>query len=336
MTIEELRAALERIENDRRSIHTTAGEAALTADQEARWAELDTEETGLRAQLATAEEAEARRQRVAESRAKWGSTQVAPASNGGGMLDSRAGRQPLIDANLRAVQGKISEGRNQEHFETLLKRHANNGEWAANLLGRSQPAYESGWSKLMCGRAELLNSEERAALAVGTNTQGGYLVPTHLDPTLILTNSGTSNAIRQLARVVTLTGGAKTWHGVTTAGVTASWDAELDRGVRRHPVRRSVSIPTLQRRKASPGRIEAFEDIAAWHDVLMLFADGKDRLEGTAHATGSGSQPKGIFTALDANTNVEITSTTAATIGEVDLHGSTGASRSAGAAVRPG
>jgi HK97 family phage major capsid protein len=67
---------------------------------------------------------------------------------------------------------------------------------------------------------------------------------------------------------------------------------------------------------------EAFQDIAGLQsDVMMLFADARDRLEGAAHATGSGSaQPKGIVTALDASTSVEITSTTAATIGEVDVH----------------
>ena len=54
----------------------------------------------------------------------------------------------------------------------------------------------------------------------------------------------------------------------------------------------------------------------------MMFADARDRLEGAAHCTGTGSgQPTGIFTALDANTNVEVTSTTAATIGVVDLQG---------------
>jgi HK97 family phage major capsid protein len=53
----------------------------------------------------------------------------------------------------------------------------------------------------------------------------------------------------------------------------------------------------------------------------MMFADARDRLEGAAHATGSGSQPQGIFTALDANTNVEVSSATAATIALADLHG---------------
>jgi HK97 family phage major capsid protein len=71
------------------------------------------------------------------------------------------------------------------------------------------------------------------------------------------------------------------------------------------------------------GSIAAFQDIAnLTSDVMMLFADARDRLEGAAHATGSGSsnQPKGIFTAANASTGVQVTSTTGATIGEVDIH----------------
>ena len=41
----------------------------------------------------------------------------------------------------------------------------------------------------------------------------------------------------------------------------------------------------------------------------------------TANRPPGSAQPTGIFTALDANTNVEVTSTTAATIGLVDLQG---------------
>jgi HK97 family phage major capsid protein len=223
---------------------------------------------------------------------------------------------------MRAIERSIRDNANQRHFEEVLNRHAGDTAWARNLLARQHPAYLSGWQKVMQGRAELLDAEERAAIAVGTNTQGGYLVPTHLDPTLILTNAGSSNVIRSLSRVVTLVGGANTWHGVTTAGVTASWDAELSEVSDDTPSFASVSIPVNSAKSLIQAGLEAFEDITGLaQDAFDLFADARDRLEGAAHATGSGSgQPKGIVTALDASTGVEITSTTAATIGEVDLH----------------
>jgi HK97 family phage major capsid protein len=119
---------------------------------------------------------------------------------------------------------------------------------------------------------------------------------------------------------VTLTSG-NVWNGVTSAGVTASWDAELAEVSDDSPTFAQVSVPVYKAQAFVQASTEAFEDIVGLQaDVLRMFADAKDRLEGSAHATGSGSsQPTGIFTALDANTNVEITSTTAATIGLVDL-----------------
>ena len=71
------------------------------------------------------------------------------------------------------------------------------------------------------------------------------------------------------------------------------------------------------------GSIEVFEDVAGLGgEILAMFGDAKDRLEGAAHCTGTGSdQPTGIFTALDANAAVELVSATAATIAKADLDG---------------
>lgn len=204
----------------------------------------------------------------------------------------------------------------------LLKRHRSDLAWVRNIAARSTAAYASAFAKMMTDRGMFLTDEERAAIAVGTNTQGGLLVPTHLDPTLILTNSGSSNAIRAISRQVTLTN-SNTWNGVTTAGSDFSWDAELAEVSDDSPTFVAAGIPTFVGAGFIQASYQAFEDIEnLGNDVMMLFADGRDRLEGTAHATGNGTtQPQGIFTACDANTNVEVTSTTAATIGLVDLQG---------------
>lgn len=230
-------------------------------------------------------------------------------------------RQVLADGLMRSNEDRIEGGDNQSHFEGLVKRHSGDHRWAANLLARSRDEYAEGFSKLVTGREAFLTDEERAAMAVGTNTAGGYLVPTHLDPSLIMTNSGSSNVIRSLARVVTLTQGS-TWNGVTTAGSTASWDGELVEVSDDTPAVARVSVNVYSARALVQASIEAFEDISGLAgDVAMILADAKDRLEGAAHATGSGSsQPTGIFTALDANTNVEVSATTANAIGLVDLH----------------
>ena len=228
----------------------------------------------------------------------------------------------LVDANLKAIEDRdLWDSENEKHFERTIKRHASDHVWARNILSRQRDEYQSAWAKLMTGRPELLDEVERAAVQAGSNPLGGYLVPTHLDPTIILTNSGTSNVIRGLSRVVTLTEG-NVWHGVTSAGVTASFDAELTEVSDDSPTFGSPSVTLFMAKSLVRASLEAFRDIAnLGPDVMMMFADARDRLEGSKHAVGSGSgEPKGIVTALDANTNVEIISTTAATIGLVDIH----------------
>lgn len=323
MTIEAMRARLAEIETERRSIHEAAGDQPLDTDQQTRWDALDTEEPTVREQLATAEveDTAARAARVAESRSKFGATFNAGKGRDEGLLSGGGSRQALIDANMRSAERFDMEAHEQRAFEKTIRRHAKNTAWATNILARSTPAYESGWSKLMRGEGHLLNEEERAAMAVGTNTAGGYLVPTHLDPTLILTSEGSDNTLRQIARVVSLTTG-NVWHGVSTAGVTASFDDELEEVSDDTPAVGPEGIPVHKAQAFVQASFEAFEDIAGLEgDIRMLFADAKERLEGDKYNVGSGvGEPTGIFTALDANAGVEIVSTTAATIGLVDLN----------------
>jgi HK97 family phage major capsid protein len=245
------------------------------------------------------------------------------------MEDRSATPSELADAATRAIEPRVDDADNMAHTRSILRRHLTGDDeagvetwrWARALIGRTHPDYVRGFRKYITGRQEFWTPEERAAMAVGTNTAGGFLVPTHLDPTLILTNNGSSNVIRGISRVVTLTEG-NVWNGVTSAGATFSVDGELTEVSDDTPAVARVSVPIFKAQGFIQASIEAFEDVASLSsDVLMLFADGRDVLEGGLHATGSGSGPTGIFTALDANTNVEVTSTTAAAIGLVDLQG---------------
>lgn len=216
-------------------------------------------------------------------------------------------RDTLRDSILRAQDRYEMPSGYSNSLEKFVKRHGNDASWAQNILARMRPEYISAFEKVSTGTdPAFLPEVERAAMAVGTNTAGGYLVPTHLDPTLILTNNGVSNVIRGASRVVTLTGGANKWNGVTTAGATASWDAELTEVSDDTPPVAPAQIPVFAAKSLIMASIEAFEDITGLaSDVQMLLADARDRLEAVAHATGSGSgQPTGLFTSLVSNTNV--------------------------------
>ena len=330
-----LRERLTQIEAELRSIHEAAGDEPLTDDQQARWDALVDERSTVEAAIRRDEE---RRNLVRSLADKPGHVEPGDGVRAGApnvtiKSDPFAAlqhggygvsRQQMIDANLRAAEHLIEGADRQAQFERIVRRHVGDTRWAANILARSHPDYITAFSKLVTGRAAFLSEDEkRAAMAVGTNTAGGYLVPTHLDPTLIMTNSGTSNVIRSISRVVTLTDGSNVWNGVSTAGSTASWDAELTEVSDDTPTFDRVSVPVYSAKSLLQTSIEAFEDIAGLtSDAVMILTDARDRLEGAAHAVGTGSgQPTGIFTALDANTNVEVLATTAGTIGLVDIHG---------------
>jgi HK97 family phage major capsid protein len=227
------------------------------------------------------------------------------------------------DANLSALTGLDMPPGYTGSAEVYIKRHRKDVAWSRNLLARMRPDYLEAWEKAVTGREIMLTDVERAAIAVGTNTAGGYLVPTHLDPTLILTNSGAKDVLRGMSRVVSLTGGANRWNGVTTAGSTASWDAELTEVSDDTPAVAAVQIPVFSAKSLIQASIESFEDIPGLAtDVQMLLADSRTRLEAAAHMTGNGTTaPTGIFTALDANTNVEIQLTTGSTFTRADLAG---------------
>jgi HK97 family phage major capsid protein len=236
-------------------------------------------------------------------------------------MGEREIERAYLDANLKALEGLEMPKGYDGSAEMYLKRHKKDISWSKNLLSRMRPEYMDAWEKAVTGREILLTDVERAAMAVGTNTAGGHLVPTHLDPTLILTNSGAKDVVRSMSRVVSLTGGANKWNGVSTAGSTASWDAELTEVSDDTPAVAPIQIPVHSAKSLIQASIESFEDISGLaSDVQMLLADSRIRLEAIAHMTGSGSgQPTGIFTALDANTNVEISLTTGSTFTRADL-----------------
>lgn len=183
---------------------------------------------------------------------------------------------------------------------------------ARQALVTSSPAYLRAWSKMACNKGHTLTDVEQRALADVeqframslTDNAGGYLVPFQLDPTVIVTSSGTRSDIRQVARQVVATGDV--WNGVSAANVSWSWDAEASEVSDDSPTFAQPSIPNYTGRGFVPISIEAMQDEQnVAQEVGKLLAGGKQDLEGTAFITGSGSgQPTGIITALTGGSSV--------------------------------
>ena len=185
---------------------------------------------------------------------------------------------------------------------TQLIQNEDDGSVARHVLLTGSDDYHRAFKNLLKHQGEVnaLDPDEqtavRAALSL-TGANGGYLIPVTLDPTIILTNSGSANPFRQLAQVKTIT--TNFWEGVTSAGVNAAWLAEAGVVTDNTP---TLAQPVITPQKAAAwvfGSYELLGDSDFATQFPALLTDAKDRLEEAAFATGAGSGgvPKGIVTA---------------------------------------
>ena len=183
------------------------------------------------------------------------------------------------------------------------------------VLASTSPTYAEAFAKVIRSEGQMaaLTSQEQQTIARAmslTDSAGGYLVPFQLDPSVILTANGSVNQVRQIARVVTATGDV--WNGVSSAGVTASWDAEAAQVSDDSPTLAQPSIPVYK----GQAYVQVSHEVAAdaptlANEIATMIAFEKDRLESVAFVTGSGSgEPTGIITALTGGSSVVASATT--------------------------
>jgi HK97 family phage major capsid protein len=226
-------------------------------------------------------------------------------------------------AAIEQVEG-LTDAHREQAEHVLRSVDTRDGRIAKHMLATGAPDYRSAFLKLAAGDGALLSEAERSAVELSraaslTDANGGYAVPFTLDPTIIDTGSHSTNPFRQISRVVQITTDA--WNGVSSAGVTASWDAEGAEVSDDAPTLAQPTIPVYKGQAFVPFSVEIGGDWANIEsDVRMMIANAKDDLEGAAFATGSGSaQPTGITKALDGTTS-EIAPTTAETFALADVY----------------
>lgn len=299
--------------------------AELEEGSEAR-TEWDQLEADLERDEALLERLETRAKRIADARARGDITgsdagDTAPPRPGTGegarttpfdriaevsRFDPAGGRK-LRDLAFEALERHIEfdTDAHRDEVDRKLRRLDHDGVLATRMLLTGHPDYASAWGKLLTGRTQMMTADEQRAveraMAVGTDGAGGYAVPTHLDPTIVIAADGSSNAVRQAAAVETLIEG-NTWNGVNTAGVTASFDAEAAEVGDDSPTLAQPSIDVEMARAFIPASIEATQDIAGLSASLLgIFADARDTLEETKFTLGAGSgsnEPHGVVQAL--------------------------------------
>ena len=300
------------------------------------------EEAGTLAEQITAAEAEKRSADIEKIRSfasKPGHVEVEaepPTPINPLTVTSRAKRDPfdLSEVRLGSMYGgrlnptTVSELRSRAHdaveqapeYVTDAHREAiarqvdadHSGRMAGHVLEHGSPEYTDAFFRYL-----QTGETMRAALST-TGANGGYLIPFHLDPSIILTNAGSKNPLRQISRVETIT--TDVWHGVSSAGVTGEWLAEASEFTDASPTFAQPTIPVEKAGAYVQASFEVTQDSNIASSIAMLFADAKDRLEATAFVTGSGSgQPTGILTKLQATTASRVSAQTNASFGAVDI-----------------
>lgn len=282
-------------------------------------------------------EAQERAQRIADAHAKAKAegrevagasfqiqTKVAPYEQDLRMLDA---------TQMRDAARSILDRSEARHLSADQKERADSlvgsvdARLAKLIVASSRPEYRSAFAKYISGREAFLSNDERraaeearTALALA-DANGGYAVPALLDPSVIFTGNGVANPMRQVARIVT--GMDDTWRGVTSAGITASWDSEAIEVSDDGPTLGSASVVSHKASAFVPFSVEIEGDWAGLAaEMAVLFAEAKDTLETSAFATGAGSVdvPSGLLTDLfAASASAGVLPTTDGQFGAVDV-----------------
>lgn len=334
------------------AIDQAAGSEARTDDQVARWNELEAELTtnDARAEELRAVERERteRSNRLASARSKYGATNTRPGRRDDvelydfdlrmvgaddtthGELLTRAGR--VLDAP--GVAEHLSSSQRSRLDKTLRTKDGDtDGELlAAFLVATSNPHYRSAFQKASSGLAPVFNEQEaravrevaylKRAMSVGTPSAGGYAVPVVIDPTIILTDQGSSNDLLRLARVETITNDK--WRGLSSAGVTWKFGAEGTASTDNSP---TISQPEVDTHRADgfiPFSIEIGQDWPGFAERMAeLLGSGYEELLAEKLTTGTGADtPHGLIVRLAAQTQPDVSTelAAAATIAGTDIY----------------
>jgi HK97 family phage major capsid protein len=335
MTIEELRAFLAECARQMTELANglPAERSAFDDAEQTRWDQLDAWATDAEAQIA-------RHERIGALAGVAGSTTpgsaqpfTAPNQNRSNdpfdVSELRFGTPgaEFRSRALRAIEDVDGlEDRHREATEALIRRDPTGGAVARHVLATGSEAYRTAWQKMVSGNGHMLEQAERQAMDVAramslTDANGGFAVPFTLDPTIISTRSVTTNPFRKISTVKTTV--TDQWQGVTSGGMTVSWDGEGAQVSDDSPVLDDVPIKVHKAQGFAVGSIEISQDwVGIEGDLRAMFQEGKDDAEAIVFTTGAGdgsNQPTGIITALAGGASI-VTPTTAETFAAADIY----------------
>lgn len=225
---------------------------------------------------------------------------------------ARMGTGEARDAALRVLDERRSSAHlNADEKDHIERQVRHNSDVARRIVVTENENYRNAWMKMVTqvDGAMLLEDEERQALrayaeyraASSASASGGYGVPVFIDPSIIMTAQGSGNPFLQIAKQVDVNTNA--WKGVSSAGVTWSFDAEGVEASDDAPTLAQPSVSIHTARGLIPYSIEIGEDYPAFaSEMSTLLMEGYDELLVDKFTRGSGSgEPFGVLTVLSAS-----------------------------------
>jgi HK97 family phage major capsid protein len=324
MKFDELRDKVAQLRDE---IETLAALEDITPDDDARLSAALEEFEARKGELAEAESRAARieaaKATITERAAGFDAPQVMKRTSTD--VDVRsATRGEIRDAALKIVEGARLAPHQENHVDRLIDTRSeltDGGEIAKRLVLTENPHYRSAFMKGVTQTNPAYTPQEADALnefraMSHTPAAGGYGVPVLIDPTIILTSGAADAPILNVARVVTITNDK--WKGVSSAGVSWSYDAEGEEVSDDAPTLAQPEVQTYTARGFIPFSIEIGQDYPGFADEMRRLLD-QGYVDLIASQSMTGATPVGIFTALDANTNVEVIVTTDGTFSAADV-----------------
>jgi HK97 family phage major capsid protein len=227
------------------------------------------------------------------------------------------GAMRLIDSDYSPGLDGVSREEAQADVEKLL-RNVKDREVALRVITTSSKRYKEEFLTYIRTQGRVAGQEMQRTASL-TTTAGGYAVPVDLDTTLLLTNAGVANPIRQIARQRQTNVNTVEW--INTAGITAGYGAEATEASDNAP---TLAQPTANIEKAFafvPMSIEIAEDWAAiQQDMAMCFADAKNQLESTKFLKGLGHgshEPQGLIASGGATAMIKTATTAVFAVGDL-------------------
>lgn len=327
VTVDELRSRLTEIQARQQEIDTTHAGQALPEAEKAEFEQLQEEKHERQRTIAELEQRaawiaeNAKDPATSEAGAQFNVQRSGPA-RGEDIYDMSTVRssmsnpamqsQELRDRAMRSVDtvrlhGVDDPARSKGCIEQLVEgQDDQDPRFSRYLLATGSPAYRRAFGKyLQRGNENGMARDEQAAWQQGmqaeralslTGSAGGFAVPYFLDPTILNTSNGVVNPIREIARVVQIT--VDEWRGVTSTGITASYQAEATETTDNAPTLAAPVVSTEKAQAFVPFSIEVGQDWSTLQgEMALLLTDAKDTLEAGKFITGTGTnEPFGVLT----------------------------------------